>query len=127
MPDAGLMLCNVGEIGYCHGRNYPLTTSTPLQHTTVLSRVGVSRVKTKADGQLHGRRSSNEVRVERYRRPDAPVLGCWIRVKLNAASRCDHWDAVMAVLVLLRGPGQGAFLQEVKPLRHFAYVCRVSC
>ena len=50
--------------------------------------------------------------MERYRRPDAPVLGCWIRVKLNAASRCDHWDAVMAVLVQLRGERQGAFLQR---------------
>lgn len=50
--------------------------------------------------------------MERYCRPDAPVLGCWIRVKLNAASRCDHWDAVMAVLVLLRGERQGAFLQS---------------
>ena len=72
-----------------------------------------SRVKTKADGQLHGWRSSNEVQAERYHRPDAPVLGCWIRVKLNAASRCDHWDAVMARLVL-RGQGQGVFLQRVK-------------
>jgi hypothetical protein len=85
----------------------PLAAS--IQHTT---QIPVSRVKMKADGQLHGWRSSNEVRVERYRRPDAPVLGCWIRVKLNAASRCDHWDAVMAVLVLLRGRGQGAFLQS---------------
>lgn len=50
--------------------------------------------------------------MERYRRPDAPVVGSWIRVKLNAASRCDHWDAVMAVLVLMRVRGQGAFLQS---------------
>ena len=56
--------------------------------------------------------TTNEVPVERYHRPDAPVLGflgCWIRAKLNAASRCDHWDAVMAVLVL-RGHGQEDFL-----------------
>jgi hypothetical protein len=83
-------------------------TASEYHAAPTLSRGAGSRVKSKADGQLHGWRSSNEVRVERYRRPDAPVLGCWIRVKLNAASRCDHWDAVMAVLVL-RGQGQGAF------------------
>jgi hypothetical protein len=61
----------------------------------------------RADKQVHGwRNHTNKVPVERYHsehRPDAPVLGflgCWIRAKLNAASRCDHWDAVMAVLVL---------------------------
>jgi len=80
-------------------------------------------VKAKADGQVHDWRkqySTNKVRVERYHRPDAPVLGflgCWIRAKVNAASRCDHWDAVMAVLVL-RGQGQEAFLHS----ETFAYV-----
>ena len=59
--------------------------------TLLTTQIPVSRVRAKADGQLHGWRSSKSVRVERYRRPDAPVVGSWIRVKPNAASRCDHW------------------------------------
>jgi hypothetical protein len=109
MLDLCLIICKAGECSKSEQKD-GCALAGHLQHATQLP------AKMRADGQVHGwRNHTNKVPVERYHsehRPDAPVLGllgCWIRAKLNAASRCDHWDAVMAVLVL-RGQGKNAFL-----------------
>jgi hypothetical protein len=58
MPDAGLMLCDVCEIGYyCHGRELPPNT-TPLQHYShgELSRVSRRKLTASSTVGVVGRR-----------------------------------------------------------------------